>query len=43
MTSKFVMFKVQGTRTLRSDAPVVARLGDCGGDEGWKVPAKNLL
>ena len=35
-----VMFNVQGTRTLRSDAPVVARLGDCGG-EGWKVPVKN--
>ena len=30
----------QGTRTLISDAPVVARLGDWGG-EGWKVPAKN--
>ena len=33
---------VQGTRTLRSDAPVVASLGDCGG-EGWKVPAKNYF
>ena len=32
----------QGTRTLMSDVPVVARLGDCGG-EVWKVPANNVF
>ena len=42
-TQDIVQYRAtQGTRTLMSDAPVVARFGDWGG-EGWKVPANNVF